>query len=79
MRKRRGPSQSEMDQCWKMLAERMEEEVLDKYEVEESKTEAFRGRCASLQWRRVRKKQEIQNKHVGEKTAGARIFSMFGE
>ena len=33
----RGLSQSEMDQCWKNLAERMEEEVLDKYKVEESK------------------------------------------
>ena len=26
-----------MDLCWKKLAERMEEEVLDKYKVEESK------------------------------------------
>ena len=37
MRKWRGLSQSEMDLCWKKLAERMEEEVLDKYKVEESK------------------------------------------
>ena len=28
-----------MDLCWKKLAERMEEEVLDKYKVEESKGE----------------------------------------
>ena len=28
----------EMDLCWKKLAERMEEEVLEKYKVEESKT-----------------------------------------
>ena len=50
-------SQSEMDQCWKNLAERMEEEVLDKYKVEESKREAFRGRRgAPLEWRRVRTK-----------------------
>ena len=55
-RKRRGLSQSEMDQCWKNLAERIEEEVLDKYKVKERKTEAFRGRCAPLEWRRrVRK------------------------
>ena len=40
----------------------MEEEVLDKYKVDESKREAFRGGGASLEWRRVRKKQEIQNK-----------------
>ena len=29
-------SHSEIDQSWKNLAERMEEEVLDKYKVEES-------------------------------------------
>ena len=41
MRKWRGLSQSEMDLCWKDLAERMEEEVLDKYKVEKSKRDAF--------------------------------------
>ena len=60
MRKWRGLSQSEMDQCWKTLAERMEEEVLDKYEVEESKKEAFRGGGASLEWRRVRKNKKYR-------------------
>ena len=30
-------NQSEIGICWKKLAERMEEEVLDKYKVEESK------------------------------------------
>ena len=37
MREWRGLSQSEMNQCWKNLAERMEEEVLDKSDVEEGK------------------------------------------
>ena len=37
-----------MDLRWKNLAGRMEEEVLEKYKVEESKREAFRGRGASL-------------------------------
>ena len=32
----RSLNQSEIDLCWKNLAERMEEEVLDKYKVEES-------------------------------------------
>ena len=41
MRKWRGLSQSEMDQCWWHSADRMEEEVLDKYKVEECKREAF--------------------------------------
>ena len=40
MRKWRGLSQSEMDLCWKNLAGRMEEEVLDNYKFEESKREA---------------------------------------
>ena len=46
MRKWRDLSQGEMDLCWKKLAERMEEEVLDKYKVEESRRGAFRGRGA---------------------------------
>ena len=37
-----------MDQCWKNLAERVEDEVLDKCKVEESQREAFRGRGALL-------------------------------
>ena len=44
-----------MDLCWKKQAERMEEEVLNKYKVEESKRGAFKGRGGSLEWRRVRK------------------------
>ena len=47
-----------MDQSWKVLTERMEEEVLDKYKVEESNKEAFRGRSAPLEWRRVRKNKK---------------------
>ena len=59
MKKMRGLSQSEMDLCWKNLAERMEEEVLNnKYKVEESKREAFRGRGGPLEWRRVRKNKK---------------------
>ena len=37
MKRWRSLNQSEMDPCWKKLAERMEEEVLDKNKVEESK------------------------------------------
>ena len=58
MRKWRGVSQSEVDQRWKNLAERMEEEVLDKYKIEERKREAFRGGGAPMDWRRVRKKRK---------------------
>ena len=43
MRTWKGLNQEQMDQCWKNLTERMEVEVLDKYEVEDSKREAYRG------------------------------------
>ena len=62
MRKWRGLSQSDKDQCWRNLAEKMEEEVLDKYKVEEGKREAFRGRDHPLEWRRVRKNKKYQRR-----------------
>ena len=37
VKKWRGMSQEEMDQCWKRLAEKMEEEALDKYKVDDIK------------------------------------------
>ena len=55
----RSLSWSEMDFCWKILAERMEEEVLDKFQVEESKREAFRGGGAPSDWRTVRKNKKF--------------------
>ena len=51
-------SQSEMDQCWKKLAEKIEEEVLEKCKVDDNKRGAYRGRGSELEWRRMRKKQE---------------------
>ena len=36
----------------------MEEEVLDNYKVEDSKREAFKGRSAPLEWRRVRRSKK---------------------
>ena len=41
MRKWRGMNEEEMDQCWKKVTERTEEEVLDKYKVEDRKRQAF--------------------------------------
>ena len=69
-------NQSEMDLCWKNLAERMEKEVLDKNKVEESKEEAFRGRGASLEWRRVRENKRYRIRKWRE-DCWARIFSLF--
>ena len=78
MSKWKGQSQNEVDQCWKNLAERMEEEVLDKYKVEVWKREAFIGRGAPLEWRRVRKNK----KHIERmwcEDCWARNFSLSGE
>ena len=63
-------SQDEMDQCWRSLAERMEDEVLDKWKVEDSKREAFKGRSSPLEMDVGAQKQERQNKKVVRKTAG---------
>ena len=70
MSKWRGLSQNEMDQCWKNFAGRMEEEVLDKYKVEESKREAFRGSGVPLESRRRRKNKKKQNKKVVRRLLG---------
>ena len=76
MRKWRGLTQSEMDLCWKHLAERMEEEVLSKYEVEESKKEAFRGGGAPPGMEKGAQKQQLQNKKVVRRLLG-KNFSLF--
>ena len=41
MNKWRDLNQSEIDTCWNQLAERMEEEVPDKYKVEEIQAEVI--------------------------------------
>ena len=75
MRKWRGLSQSEMDQCLKNLAGRMEEKVMDKYKVEESNKEAFSGRGAPLEWRRVRENRKYRIRKRSE-DCWARTFSV---
>ena len=60
MKRWRTLNQNEMDPCWKNLAERVEEEVLDKYKVEESKRGAFKGRGNPLEWKRVRRNKRYK-------------------
>ena len=60
MKRWRGLNQSEMDLCWKNLAERMEEEALDKFNVEESQKGAFKGRGNPLEWKRVRRSKKYR-------------------
>ena len=59
MERWRSLNQSEMDLCWKSLAERIEEDVLDKNKVEESKKGAFKGRGNPLGMEKSAQKQEI--------------------
>ena len=47
-----------MHLCWR----KVEEEVLDKYKVEERRGEAFRGRGAPLEWRRIRKNKRYRKR-----------------
>ena len=60
MKRWRSLNQIEMDLCWKKLAERMEEEVLDKYKVEESKRGVLKAEGNPLQWRKVRKNKRYK-------------------
>ena len=59
MKRWRSLNQSEMDQCWKKLDERLEEQVLDKYKVEESKKGAFKGRGDPFGMEKSTQKQEM--------------------
>ena len=74
MKRLRSLNQSEMDLCWKNLAERMEEEeVPDKYKVEESKNGTFKGRGNPLACRRVRRSKKYRIRKWRE-DCWARIF-----
>ena len=60
------------------MAERMEEEVQDKYKVKESKREAFRGGGGPPGMEEGAPKQQIQNKKVVRRLLGNN-FSLFRE
>ena len=59
----RSMSQGEMDECWKKLAEKIEEE-LDKCKVEDNKRGAYRGRGSLLEWRRVRRSRKYRRRRL---------------
>ena len=71
-------SQHDVDDCWKKIAGKIEEEVLDEYKVENSKREAYRGRGALLEWRLVRRSKKYRVRKWSE-NCWARIFSWFRE
>ena len=75
MRRWRGLNQEEIDQCWKKLAEKIEEEVSDQYKVEKSKKG---GRGSPLKRRRVRRSKKYRIRKRRE-DCWARIFALFRE
>ena len=56
----------ELDECWKEIAVTFEEEVPIKYKVEDSKSEAYRGRGAPLELRIVRRSKKYRFQKWGE-------------
>ena len=74
MKKWRDLNQSEIDTCWKKLAERMEEEVLDKCKVEESKRGPLEAEVTPWNGEEYAKKKKKKTRDIklesGEKTAG---------
>ena len=73
MKRWRSLNHSEMDLCWKNLAERVGEEVLDKYTVEECKKGAFKGRGNPLEWKRGRS-EKYNIRRWGEELSHCGIF-----
>ena len=71
-------SLEEVDQCWMRIAGKIEEEVLDKYKVVDSKREVYRGRGAPPEWRLVRRSQKYRLRKWSE-DCWARIFSWIRE
>ena len=67
-------SQLDVDECWKKIAGTMEEEVLNKYKVEDSQRGVYRGRGEHLKRRRVRRSKKYRIPEWCEDCKG-RIFS----
>ena len=65
----RSVCQKEMDQCWNNLAEKIEEDVLDKYKVDDSNSSLPRQRLL-VGMEVCAKKKEVQNTKSGEKIVG---------
>ena len=76
MRRRRSLNQSETNLCWKILAEREEEEVLDKYKVENTKKILLQGEVTPWNGEGYAKTLKIGK---WREDCWARIFSFFRE
>ena len=71
-------SQLDMDECWKKTAGKIEEEVLNYYNEEDSKRGAYRGKGMPPEWRRVRRSKKYRMRKWCE-DCWARIFTWFRE
>ena len=74
----RSINQEGMDNVWKVLCGKMADEVLEKYNVEENKKGACKGRGKPLKWRIVQRVKKYQPRKVGE-DCWARIYSRLRE
>ena len=68
--------QEETNHRWKELFGTMEEEVLEKYKVEETVKGAYKGRDEPSEWRIVQGVKKYQPREWGE-GCWARVFSWF--
>ena len=71
--------QEGIHELWMKLCGSMEEEVMEKYNVEEAKEDAHKGRGEPLKWQTVKREKKGINPESGEKTVRACIFSCFKE
>ena len=62
----RSINQEDTDDLWKELCGQMEEEVLEKYKVEEDKKGAYKGRGEPGEWRIVKKEKSYQPRKWSE-------------
>ena len=76
MKRWRSLNQIEMELCWKKLAERMEEDVLDKHKVEESKREPLKAEVTPWNGEEYAKTRDIKIRNWRE-DCWARMFSLF--
>ena len=58
----RKTNQEEIDNTWKKLSGKIEEEVLEKYKVEGSKRGAYKGRGQLSEWRMVQRVKNYQRR-----------------
>ena len=70
----RNINQEGRNHVWKILSETMEEEVLEKYKVEESKRGTYKGKSEPSEWRVVQRVKKVVTSEVAWRLLGDDIF-----